>query len=111
MVAENANCTQPGTRVFICKICDDSYTEEIPASGHVYTETSVVKEADLFTTGIEETRCTDCMEVLSTAVIPSKYPRSYLHIGMAILGILLISGGVLILGKKKKQKKIHAKAA
>ena len=111
VVAENATCTQPGTRAYICKICDDSYTEEIPASGHVYTETSVVKEAGLFTTGIEETRCSDCQEVLSTAVIPSKYPKSYLYIGIAALGILLINGGVLIIGKKKKQKKIHAKAA
>ena len=104
VVAENATCTQPGTRAYICNICDDSYTEEIPASGHVYTETSVVKESGLFTTGIEEIRCTDCMEVLSTAVIPSKYPRFYLYIGIAIIGIMVIAGIVFWGLKKNKER-------
>ncbi len=71
-IAEDATCTTPGIRVYICTVCDDSYTEKIPASGHGDLETIIEEPAGLFTKGRQITRCTACGEVIETTEIPSK---------------------------------------
>ena len=34
-VTTPSTCTEPGVRTYTCDICDDSYTESIPALGHI----------------------------------------------------------------------------
>ena len=98
-IAEDATCTTAGTRVFICSQCDDSYTEELPATGHVEEEV-ITKEAGAFTTGEKVIKCSSCGEILSTEVIPSKYPLTYLFIGIACVVAVLV-GAILIFKKRK----------
>ena len=80
-VAEDSTCTTPGIRVYICSVCDDSYTEDIPASGHGRLETVTEEPVGLFTKGKQITRCTDCGEVIETTEIPSKATDGFSRIG------------------------------
>ncbi len=98
-IAVDATCTTAGTKVFICSQCDDTYTEEIPATGHVEEEV-ITKEAGAFTTGEKIIKCSSCGEILSTEIIPSKYPLTYLIIGIACVVAVLV--GVILILKKRR---------
>jgi hypothetical protein len=67
--------------VYICSVCDDSYTEDIPASGHGKLETVTEEPAGLFTKGKQVTRCTVCGEVIETTEISSKATDGFSWIG------------------------------
>lgn len=43
-VEEAATCTSNGTGKYTCTICKNSYTEQIPATGHKYTEEITQKQ-------------------------------------------------------------------
>ena len=104
-ITKQATCVETGEKTFICKMCGDFYTEEIPAKGHAEADPVITKEAGWFTEGETVTKCSECGEVLSTKVIPNKYPISYLYVGVAIIGILVITGIVFLVFKKKKGSK------
>ncbi|MBO5620544.1 MAG: hypothetical protein J5959_02830 [Butyrivibrio sp.] len=103
-VTKEATCTESGVNTFTCTNCGDSYTEEIPATGHAQTVEEVTKEAGMFSTGEKVIKCSACGEILSTEVIPAKYPISYLYIGIAILVALAIAAFAIFRSKKSSFK-------
>lgn len=60
-IKKPATCTEPGIRLYTCKDNDDSYEEEIPATGHQHTELRNVKAATCAQEGYTgDTYCKDC---------------------------------------------------
>ena len=58
VVTTEPTCTEAGVKTFTCSGCDSSYTEEVPALGHSYTDTviSPTTEAE----GYTEHVCSRC---------------------------------------------------
>ncbi len=100
-ITKEATCTEAGEKTYICKTCGDSYTEEIAALGHTEGDWEVTKQAGLFSKGEQIKKCSSCGEILVTETIESKYPLSYLFIGIIAL-LLVIAVIVVYLVKKKK---------
>ena len=74
-ITQNATCTTPGLKTFTCE-CGDSYTEEIPATGHSYTETVVAPtyEAEGYTEHI----CSVCGDSYRDNYVPKlEHVHSY----------------------------------
>ena len=73
-IKKPATCTEPGIRLYTCKDNDDSYEEEIPATGHQHTELRNVKAATCAQEGYTgDTYCKDCnIKLTSGKVIPKK---------------------------------------
>ena len=71
-IKKPATCTEPGIRIYTCKDNDDSYEEEIPATGHQHTELRNVKAATCAQEGYTgDTYCKDCNTKLASGkVIP-----------------------------------------
>lgn len=66
-IKKPATCTEPGIRLYTCKDNDDSYEEEIPATGHKHTELRNVKAATCAKEGYTgDTYCKDCNTKLSS---------------------------------------------
>lgn len=66
-IKKPATCTETGIMLYTCKDNDDSYEEEIPATGHQHTELRNVKEATCAQEGyMGDTYCKDCGEKLSS---------------------------------------------
>ena len=51
-------CTENGTATYTCSVCGDSYSEEIEANGHSYTET--VTESTCTEKGFTTHSCSNC---------------------------------------------------
>ncbi len=71
-IKKPATCTESGIRLYTCKDNDDSYEEEIPATGHQHTELRNVKAATCAQEGYTgDTYCKDCNTKLASGkVIP-----------------------------------------
>ena len=66
-IKKPATCTEPGIRLYTCKDNDDSYEEEIPATGHQHTELRNVKATTCAQEGYTgDTYCKDCNTKLSS---------------------------------------------
>ena len=66
-IKKPATCTEPGIRLYTCKDNDDSYEEEIPATGHQHTELRNIKAATCAQEGYTgDTYCKDCNTKLAT---------------------------------------------
>ena len=68
-MTKDATCTEAGERTYTCSVCSDSYTEEIPATGHTTehkTDPATCTEA-----GAEYDLCTVCGTKLNETVIPA----------------------------------------
>lgn len=66
-IKKPATCTEHGIRLYTCKDNDDSYEEEIPATGHQHTELRNVKAATCAQEGYTgDTYCKDCNTKLSS---------------------------------------------
>ena len=66
-IKKPATCTEPGIRLYTCKDNDDSYEEEIPATGHQHSELRNVKVATCAQEGYTgDTYCKDCNTKLAT---------------------------------------------
>lgn len=66
-IKKSATCTEHGIRLYTCKDNDDSYEEEIPATGHQHTELRNVKAATCAQEGYTgDTYCKDCNTKLSS---------------------------------------------
>lgn len=68
-------------------------------------EKEITKEAGFFTSGEAVVKCANCGEILSTELIPAKYPVSYLYIAIACVAVILAAIVVTAL-KAKGTKKI-----
>lgn len=55
-------CTEAGKNVYVCSSCDDSYTEDVAATGHKWGEWKVVDEATTDKEGQEKRTCGTCGE-------------------------------------------------
>jgi hypothetical protein len=71
-IKKPATCTESGIMLYTCKDNDDSYEEEIPATGHQHTELRNVSEATCAQEGYTgDTYCKDCgIKLSSGTVIP-----------------------------------------
>ena len=71
-IKKPATCTEPGIRLYTCKDNDDSYEEEIPATGHQYTELRNIKAATCAQEGYTgDVYCQDCGTLIEEGkVIP-----------------------------------------
>ena len=66
-IKKPATCTEPGIRLYTCKDNDDSYEEEISATGHQHTELRNVKAATYEQEGYTgDTYCTICNQKISS---------------------------------------------
>lgn len=58
-ITQEPSCTAYGVKTFTCKLCHESYTEEIPVTEHTYT-TKVTKESTCTEDGEKTTVCSEC---------------------------------------------------
>ena len=77
-IKKPATCTEPGIRLYTCKDNDDSYEEEIPATGHQHTELRNVKVATCASEGYTgDTYCKDCNTKLSSGKTIAKKDHTW----------------------------------
>ena len=69
-VTKPATCTENGVKTYTCE-CGDSYTETIPATGHISSDWIINKNAAINVKGSKHKECTVCKKVLETAEIPA----------------------------------------
>lgn len=94
-------CTEEGKLPYVCEDCGETTSKPLSANGHDDGEWAVSKPAKAFTEGERILVCTDCKEVLSREVIPQTSPLSLgvcVGIGVALLAV---TGGIVVLKKKK----------
>lgn len=66
-----ASCTEAGSVTYKCTGCEDTYTDDIEAIGHIAGEWEVIVEATYTTEGTQEKHCSVCGELLETETIPT----------------------------------------
>lgn len=72
VVTKEASCTESGTIVYTCTLCDDSYTEEIEALGHNYSSAYTIDiEAGCTTNGSKSQHCSRCNSKTNVTTIPA----------------------------------------
>ena len=77
-IKKPATCTEHGIRLYTCKDNDDSYEEEIPATGHQHTELRNVKAATCAQEGYTgDTYCKDCNTKLSSGKTIAKKEHTW----------------------------------
>ena len=74
-VTEEATCVEAGAVVYTCKLCGDSYSEEIPATG-IHNYESVTVDATENTDGSVTYTCTNCGDSY-VEVIPATGETTY----------------------------------
>lgn len=70
-IVKEPTCTETGEKKYTCTKCEDTYTEEIPATGHVADKLTVIKDPSCIEAGTEEQICTVCGDILVTTEIPA----------------------------------------
>lgn len=77
-IKKPATCTEPGIRLYTCKDNDDSYEEEIPATGHQHTELRNIKAATCAQEGYTgDTYCKDCNTKLTAGKVLPKTDHTW----------------------------------
>lgn len=77
-IKKPATCTEPGIRLYTCKDNDDSYEEEIPATGHQHIELRNIKAATCASEGYTgDTYCKDCNTKLSSGKTIAKKDHTW----------------------------------
>ncbi len=109
-ITKDPSCTESGIRTYTCSLCGDSYTEEIPATGHIEEE-AITIEAGAFSSGEKTVKCSVCGQILSTEVIPAKYPVSYLYAVIVCAAFVIVAVVFLVFRKKKHGIKTWRKSA
>ena len=72
VVTKEASCTESGTIVYTCTLCNDSYTEEIEALGHNYSSAYTIDvEAGCTTSGSKSQHCSRCNSKTNVTTIPA----------------------------------------
>lgn len=73
IIRKNPTCVETGIMLYECKDGDDSYEEEIPATGHQHTELKNASEATCAQEGYTgDTYCKDCGTKLSSGTVIPK---------------------------------------
>ncbi len=104
--SEIATCTKNGFITYICSRCHDidkTKSENIPATGHNYSEWKVEKEPTEKEEGIESRTCSICHHKEERYI--EKLRRNYtpiILITSGIIGILLLGLIIVLIHKKKK---------
>lgn len=95
-------CTEEGMKTIHCGVCaKELRTETIEPTGHRFTETYTTQPG-FFKTGMTETRCKECNEVLETEIIPVP-TWQYIAAGCAGAAVLIaVTAAVIIIKKRKK---------
>ena len=63
-ITQEATCTEDGIKEKVCAYCGDTITEEIPATGHIWSEEYTTdKEATCIEEGSESIHCAVCGEI------------------------------------------------
>lgn len=63
-------CTTAGTKRGVCSICNDTYTETVPALGHAWNNGTVLKNPTCTTTGTTQYFCSRC-ETIENRTTPA----------------------------------------
>ena len=67
VVSKDPTCTEKGCKTYTCAVCQETKTEEIPATGHQNKEVRDKKDATCTKAGYTgDTYCKDCGELLKT---------------------------------------------
>ena len=77
-ITTEASCTDVGVKTFTCSLCQDSYTEQIAATGHSFGREYYTKAATCVQEGEKTHSCTKCgvVEVVETlAKINHRYSQ------------------------------------
>lgn len=75
-VTTEATCEKNGVKTFTCS-CNDSYTENIPSTGHAWSKWTVTKEATETSTGTKERSCSTCKETETKTIAKLEHTHSY----------------------------------
>nr|WP_294676919.1 leucine-rich repeat protein [uncultured Blautia sp.] len=77
-ITTGATCTQKGIKTYTCTVCNETKTEEIPATGHQYTELRNEIEANCIQEGYTgDVYCTDCGIKISSGKTIPKEPHTW----------------------------------
>lgn len=69
-VTVEPTCTTTGTKRGVCSICNDTYTETVPALGHAWNNGTVLKNPTCTTTGTTQYFCSRC-ETIENRTTPA----------------------------------------
>ena len=70
-IKKASTCTASGTKTYTCSMCNDSYTETIPATGHKYSSDWTIDISSTCSTeGSKSHHCTVCGAKKDTTLIP-----------------------------------------
>ena len=70
-ISKDSTCTEAGEKVYTCKVCGETKTEEVAALGHDYSdEWTVDKEATTTETGSKSHHCKVCGDKTDVTIIP-----------------------------------------
>ncbi|MBQ7968425.1 MAG: leucine-rich repeat domain-containing protein [Clostridia bacterium] len=92
VIIKNATCTEVGEARSNCVKCAFPQTRTIPALGHSYGESELIKKPTKKETGVEAAVCKNCGEVQSKVVNKKKPADNAASIG--ITATLIVLGGV-----------------
>lgn len=93
-IKKPATCTEPGIMLYTCKDNDDSYEEQIPATGHQHTEIRNVKAATCAQEGYTgDTYCRDCNTKLTSGKVLPKTDHTW-DSGKITTAATCTSGGI-----------------
>lgn len=77
-ITKDATCKEPGSKTYTCTRCRKTSTEEIPATGHQYTELRNEIEANCIQEGYTgDVYCTDCGIKISSGKTIPKEPHTW----------------------------------
>lgn len=77
-VVKQATCTEPGKKITVCSLCGESYTEEIPATGHTIVIDPAVEVTCEEAGKTEGSHCSVCGEVIvPQSIIPATGKHSW----------------------------------
>ncbi len=68
-VTQEPTCVEKGVKTYKCEYCDETYTEDIEATGEHIADAPIVTPATCEARGTKITSCKDCGTVLVTEVI------------------------------------------
>ena len=111
VITKAPTCTEKGRSKQVCRICGkESEEEEVPATGHIYGDGVVTKEAGLFTDGERVFTCSGCgvsySEIISHTA-PIGRNALILIIVLAVIPLLL---GIAVISLKYGKRKSSSEA-
>ena len=70
-VIKEADCLVDGEIAYLCSVCDNTYSEPIPATGHQTGDEEIMKEASCTTDGEKGVKCSACGEYIEKETVPA----------------------------------------